>query len=81
MSTAVPRDDLGALAHLGRGQRLADESIEKGRFARLHPAGDRDAKGLIQSRCQFGEDGSRPRVTLVVTPSSVDERANPNGQW
>ena len=45
---AVPGDDAGALAGVGRGEPLPDQRVEQRRLARLHPAGDGHPQRLVE---------------------------------
>ena len=46
----------GALTGVGRGQALADQGVEEGRLAGLHPAGDRDPQRLVERRMRGLDD-------------------------
>ena len=48
-AVAVPGDDPGALAGVGRRQLLADERVEQRRLAGLHLAGDGDPQRLVEA--------------------------------
>ena len=50
VAVAVPRDDAGALAGVGRRDLLADERVQQRRLAGLDLAGDGDAQRAVEAR-------------------------------
>ena len=65
---AVPGDDPGALAGVGRRELLADQRVEQGRLAGLDLAGDRHPQRLVEP--PLGD----PDLVLLVGPAGDLQR-------
>ncbi len=66
MPVPVPRDDLGALAGVGRREEFADERVEQGRLAGFHLAGDRHAQWLVETLAEAAD-----LVDLCTVPANT----------